>query len=136
MLPSKTDHALLTDVSGVHRFGKGGLKREVLNFLFYFTWIDTVPYKQLCIKHFFFPSSGYSINFAPGKTYKYKYETVVNFNEAVSYGKTVGFQLTTEFEIGEVFRASDTQLLKVQVQWPWDMESEIYNKMNIPKHFF
>ncbi|XP_022315844.2 microsomal triglyceride transfer protein large subunit-like [Crassostrea virginica] len=57
----------------------------------------------------------YSINFAPGKTYKYKYETVVNFNEAVSYGKTVGFQLTTEFEIGEVFRASDTQLLKVQI---------------------
>lgn len=39
----------------------------------------------------------------------------MNFNEAVSYGKTVGFQLSTEFEIGEIFRAGETQLLKVQV---------------------
>lgn len=59
--------------------------------------------------------SGFSITFGPGKTYQYKYETIVNFNEAVSYGKTVGFQLSTEFEIGEIFRAGETQLLKVQV---------------------
>lgn len=40
----------------------------------------------------------------------------MNFNEAVSYGKTVGFQLSTEFEIGEIFRAGETHLLlKVQV---------------------
>lgn len=39
----------------------------------------------------------------------------MNFNEAISYGKTVGFQLSTEFEIGEIFRAGETQLLKVQV---------------------
>uniref|UniRef100_K1Q6R4 Microsomal triglyceride transfer protein large subunit n=1 Tax=Magallana gigas TaxID=29159 RepID=K1Q6R4_MAGGI len=57
----------------------------------------------------------FSITFGPGKTYQYKYETIVNFNEAVSYGKTVGFQLSTEFEIGEIFRAGETQLLKVQV---------------------
>ncbi|XP_062589725.1 microsomal triglyceride transfer protein large subunit-like [Saccostrea cucullata] len=56
-----------------------------------------------------------SLNFGQGKTYKYTYETIVNFNEAVSSGKSVGFQLTTEFEIRAVFRAGDTQLLKVQI---------------------
>ncbi|XP_048761534.2 microsomal triglyceride transfer protein large subunit-like [Ostrea edulis] len=57
----------------------------------------------------------FSLTFGAGKTYKYSYETVVNFNEAVSNGKSVGFKLTTEFDIGVIFKAGELQLLKVQV---------------------
>jgi hypothetical protein len=70
----------------------------------------------MIICHFPYYLSGFSLTFGPGKTYKYSYETVVNFNEAVSNGKSVGFTLTTEFDIGVIFRAGELQLLKVQVQ--------------------
>ena len=68
--------------------------------------------------HFKFLYSALALTFENGKTYKYKYETKVSFGESETRAgsvKTVGYQLTTEFDLTPVFQAGDVQLLKIQV---------------------
>ncbi|KAK3091068.1 hypothetical protein FSP39_016889 [Pinctada imbricata] len=63
--------------------------------------------------------SALALSFSNGKTYKYRYETSVEFGKSNSdvpskAGKTVGYKLTTEFDLTPVFQAGEEQLLKIQ----------------------
>ena len=60
--------------------------------------------------------SGHSFTFEQGKSHKYSYSTKVVFNELNSGArKDVGYYLTTEFDLSQIFQTVDVQLIKLQV---------------------